>query len=91
MGKESNCPFCKELAKAKSDADYYRRSERCTERYTVALVSESYWDGNFTGRLTHYGQALNFCPTCGKALPDVNSDKEDKTPIVDKNVKCRDG
>lgn len=70
MGKESNCPFCKELAKAKADADYYRRSERYTEKYTAALVKESYCDGNFTGRLTHYGQVLNFCPTCGSPISE---------------------
>ena len=80
MGKENNCPFCTELEKAKADADYYRRSERSTEKYSVALVNQGYWDGYPSGRLTNYGHELNFCPTCGKPLPDVNlnNDSGDK-------------
>ena len=63
------CPFCLELAKSKDNAEYYRRpNDTSVHEYTAALVSQTYYDGYPSGRVTSYNHPLNFCPVCGKLL-----------------------
>lgn len=66
------CPFCAELAKTKDDAEYYRQRRRNSDdyvyEYTAALVSQTYYDGYPTGKVTSYNHTLNYCPECGKLL-----------------------
>lgn len=67
-----SCPFCANLANNKDNDEYYRnrrrRSAEYAYEYTVALVSQTYFEGYTTGRLTSYDHTLNFCPVCGKLL-----------------------
>ena len=57
------CPFCLELAKNKDNAEYYRRpNDTSVHEYTAALVSQTYYDGYPSGRVTSYNHPLNFCP-----------------------------
>lgn len=71
---KTKCPFCDWLAKIIDYEKYYRehsprRNQEAYEcRYTVALVSESYYEGNYTGQSSYYGYELNFCPVCGKPI-----------------------
>ena len=63
------CPFCAELAKYKDNAEYYRRpNDTSVHEYTAALVSQTYYEGYPSGRVTSYNHPLNFCPVCGKLL-----------------------
>jgi hypothetical protein len=69
------CPFCLELAKSKDNAEYYRRpNDTSVHEYTVALVSQTYYDGYPSGRVTSYNHPLNFCPVCGKILMEPTID-----------------
>lgn len=72
---EEECPFCKQLACVKDVHEYYRnhsngrrRSEDYSNKYTVALVSESYYMDTYTGETKYCGYELNYCPTCGKPI-----------------------
>ena len=75
------CPFCLELAKNKDNAEYYRRpNDTSVHEYTAALVSQTYYDGYPSGRVTSYNHPLNFCPVCGKLLMEpMIDDKEAAT------------
>jgi len=69
------CPFCLELAKSKDNAEYYRRpNDTSVHEYTAALVSQTYYDGYPSGRVTSYNHPLNFCPVCGKILMEPTID-----------------
>jgi hypothetical protein len=69
------CPFCLELAKSKDNAEYYRRpNDTSVDEYTAALVSQTYYDGYPSGRVTSYNHPLNFCPVCGKILMEPTID-----------------
>ena len=69
------CPFCLELAKNKDNAEYYRRpNDTSVHEYTAALVSQTYYDGYPSGRVTSYNHPLNFCPVCGKLLMEPTID-----------------
>ena len=69
------CPFCLELAKNKDNAEYYRRpNDTSVHEYTAALVSQTYYDGYPSGRVTSYNHPLNFCPVCGKILMEPTID-----------------
>lgn len=57
------CQFCELLEWKKS-----REDEELPSEYTVALVDESYYNGYPSGKITHYGYKLNFCPECGKPM-----------------------
>ena len=71
---ETVCPFCDQLAKIIDDEKWYRenRPRRNQEeyecKYTVALVSENYYEGNYTGKVSYPGYDLKFCPMCGKTI-----------------------
>ena len=69
------CSFCLELAKSKDNAEYYRRpNDTSVHEYTAALVSQTYYDGYPSGRVTSYNHPLNFCPVCGKFLMEPTID-----------------
>ena len=69
------CPFCLELAKSKDNAEYYRRpNDTSVHEYTAALVSQTYYAGYPSGRVTSYNHPLNFCPVCGKILMEPTID-----------------
>ena len=72
------CPFCLELAKNKDNAEYYRRpNDTSVHEYTAALVSQTYYDGYPSGRVTSYNHPLNFCPVCGKLLMEPTIDDKE--------------
>ena len=75
------CPFCAELAKTKDDAEYYRQRRRNSDdyvyEYTAALVSQTYYNGYPTGKVTSYNHTLNYCPECGKLLMEAKYESED--------------
>lgn len=77
---ETKCPFCDWLAKIIDDEKWYRENhprrnqEAYEHKYTVALVSENYYEGTYTGEASYHGYELNFCPVCGKVV-----EKEAKT------------
>ena len=69
------CPFCLELAKNKDNSEYYRRpNDTSVHEYTAALVSQTYYAGYPSGRVTSYNHPLNFCPVCGKILMEPTID-----------------
>ena len=76
-----SCQFCAELADTKDNAEYYRQRRRNSgdyvDEYTAALVSQSYYKGEPTGRVTSYNHTLNYCPECGKLLMEAKYESED--------------
>ena len=76
-----SCQFCAELADTKDNAEYYRQRRRNSgdyvDEYTAALVSQSYYKGEPTGRVTSYNHTLNYCPKCGKLLMEAKYESED--------------
>ena len=71
------CAFCKELENLKEEDKYYeeegekkRKSniEFYSKEYNVALVSNSFYRGEPTGKISYYGHTLCYCPTCGKKI-----------------------
>lgn len=88
------CPFCRELEDMKAREEAWKESPRykpgCTEEYTAACVTTSYCEGNFAGRITSRGFALNYCPTCGKSLmPHEDDAPTDKPDTAD--AECASG
>ena len=59
---KTECPFCDWLAKIIDDEKWYRENrprrnqEAYEHKYTVALISESYYEGNYTGEASYHGQ-----------------------------------
>lgn len=77
------CPFCAYLANTKDNNEYYRQRRRSSadyvQEYTAALVSQLYYEGYPTGKVTSYNYTLNFCPECGKLLAEPKvEEKEDE-------------
>lgn len=64
---ESNCPFCKEVYNRHLIELSYKKRDY-TYNIDVALVSNTLYQGEFTGHSTHYGFTLNYCPVCGKII-----------------------
>ena len=71
------CSFCKELERLKDDDKYYTKQSKKNGRkniddyetkYDIALISNTYYKGEHSGRVSYYGHTLRFCPTCGKEL-----------------------
>lgn len=77
---KTECPFCNLLAKIIDDEKYYRENrprrnqEAYKNKYTVALVSESYYEGNYTGETRYHGYELNYCPHCGAKIDESATD-----------------
>ena len=75
------CCFCADLAEHKDNDEYYRqrrqRSEAYAHEYTSALVSQTYFEGDLTGRVTSFNHALNYCPECGKLLMEARYEPKD--------------
>jgi len=67
-----SCPFCADLSDHKDNDEYYRNRRRNSDdyvhEYTAALVSQTYYEGDLTGRVTSYNYTLNYCPECGRLL-----------------------
>ena len=75
------CSFCTTLAKHKDNDEYYRNRRRNRDdyvyEYTAALVSQTYYQGYPTGKVTSYNHTLNYCPECGKLLMEVKYEPEE--------------
>ena len=75
------CSFCTTLAKHKDNDEYYRNRRRNRDdyvyEYTAALVSQTYYKGYPTGKVTSYNYTLNYCPECGKLLMEAKYEPED--------------
>ena len=76
-----NCSFCATLANHKDNDEYYRNRRRNSDgyvyEYTAALVSQTYYEGYPTGKVTSYNYTLNYCPECGKLLMEAKYEPED--------------
>ncbi len=57
------CEFCNAL-KFQESIKYGNISHK----YSIALVCESYVNGEYRGRNTLYQHKLNYCPECGKKI-----------------------
>lgn len=63
------CHFCEAFSELISRNESYERDDKAfSHKYTVALVSEAYYEGNFRGQASFFGHELRYCPSCGKAL-----------------------
>lgn len=82
MSKEKvDCSFCAALANHKDNDEYYRNRRRNSDdyvyEYTAALVSQTYYEGYPTGKVTSYNYTLNYCPECGKSLMEAKYEPKD--------------
>ena len=66
------CPFCKFFDSLKERNEAFEKPNNdYTVKYSVALVQEIYYRGDFTGCARYDNYTLNFCPTCGKSLTEA--------------------
>ncbi len=68
---KEECPFCKMKDELDENEIFLRSNPKrnrnnWTRKATVALVDESYYNGEYTGSATYHDYELNFCPVCGK-------------------------
>ncbi len=63
----AKCKFCEMFEDIKRIHNQNRR-EGFSNKYTCALVSETYRGEKFRGRTLYGGMELNYCPECGQAI-----------------------
>lgn len=79
MNTTDNCPFCEQLTRLRNFDEYHRNL--CV--YTPALKLIRYYeqidDEHCCGQSIYPFDELNFCPVCGKKIPEYMTNR--KVPI----------
>ena len=79
MSTTNKCPFCEQLTRLRDFDEYHR--DLCV--YTSALKLVRYYeqidDAHSCGQSTYSFDELNFCPVCGKKIPEYMTNR--KIPI----------